>query len=318
MKSIFILLSLCTLSVLSIGQTVVPDSYYHYIKKADSLCRIGDYEKSAQHYSKAFAAFENRGFQTDRYNAACSWALTGQKDSAFVSLYLIANKTNYSNYNHLIQDEDLIALHNDKRWDTLVNIVKSNKDKKEHGINKALSIRIDSLTAEDQKWRGLVRQLNNSEIDSISKDTISKYLRITDSLNFFHLQDIISNYGHPTIPMVGQNSSKNFWLLVQHQDKNVSFQLEVLKLMKIEVDKGLVAYLYYAYLIDRVKVNSGELQVYGTQMTLNAKGDSYEPKPCIEPSKLNERRKEAGLPPIEVYIETMNTRYFGDLSKETN
>ena len=75
------------------------------------------------------------------------------------------------------------------------------------------------------------------------------------------------------------------------------------------------SFLYYAYLIDRVNINSREKQVYGTQMQLNSDSTSYEPKPVIEPEQLNRRRKEAGLVPIEAYIKTMNDRYRGTLKE---
>ena len=102
---------------------------------------------------------------------------------------------------------------------------------------------------------------------------------------------------------------------MQHQDRHSQFQEEVLHKMKEEADKGKASVINYAYLLDRVKVNTGQLQVYGTQMILNSTKTSYEPKPVVEPSKLNERRKSVGLDTIESYIETMNSRYFGTLKK---
>ena len=90
----------------------------------------------------------------------------------------------------------------------------------------------------------------------------------------------------------------------------------MLEKMKIECERNNASKLYYAYLIDRVKVNSGELQIYGTQMQLNADSSSYEPKPVVEPEKLDERRKKVGLVPISEYIETMNQRYFGTLKNK--
>jgi hypothetical protein len=72
----------------------------------------------------------------------------------------------------------------------------------------------------------------------------------------------------------------------------------------------------YAYLVDRVKVNTGQLQVYGTQMRLNKDSTSFEPKPVIDPDKLNERRKSVDLSMIESYIEIMNERYHGSLCKK--
>lgn len=66
----------------------------------------------------------------------------------------------------------------------------------------------------------------------------------------------------------------------------------------------------------KVAVNTGKPQVYGTQMTLNADGTSFEPKPCIEPERLDERRASVGLGTIASYIEVMNRNYSGQIKKK--
>ncbi len=88
--------------------------------------------------------------------------------------------------------------------------------------------------------------------------------------------------------------------------------------MKFKVEANKASSGNYAYLVDRVKVNMGQKQVYGTQMELNKEQTSYVPKSVNDPDKLNERRANVGLGTIESYIETMNTRYFGSLKKTDN
>lgn len=74
--------------------------------------------------------------------------------------------------------------------------------------------------------------------------------------------------------------------------------------------------MYYAYLIDRVKINSDEPQLYGTQLEINMDSTSYEPKPTIDLQNLNKRRTEMELVPIEEYIKTMNEKYYGTLKRK--
>ena len=182
-------------------------------------------------------------------------------------------------------------------------------------IDSVLSKKIDSLVKIDQKWRGLVRKINNKEVDSISLETAFENNRITDSLNYLQLKLIFKANGYLGYNKVGKISSHNFWLLIQHMDKFPCFQDSVLSKMKIEAEKGNASAADYAYLFDRVKVNTGKLQIYGTQMILNKDASSYEPKPLIEPEKLDERRNSVGLPPEETYIKIMNEHYFGTLKK---
>jgi hypothetical protein len=70
----------------------------------------------------------------------------------------------------------------------------------------------------------------------------------------------------------------NFWLLVQHQDLDLSLQINCLKNCGFENKE-------FAYLTDRVLVNRGEKQIYGTQ--LNAKIENL--------SRTNNLRKKIGM-----------------------
>lgn len=85
--------------------------------------------------------------------------------------------------------------------------------------------------------------------------------------------------------------------------------------MKVQVDNKNTSPTYFAYLTDRVLINSGEKQIYGTQLQINSNSTSYEVKLTIDLENLNLRRKEVGLNTIEEYIEIMNTKYWGTLEK---
>ena len=301
---------------ITLGQTV-PKAYSVFIKQADSLRKIKEYKNSAFAYDQAFSANGRKAFPNDRYNAAGSWAMAGYPDSAFYQLTKIATRSNFSDYTYITSDANLTSLHKDPRWPELLKTIKENKDKTEGKYNHKLIELIDSMRTADQKWRGLLRQLANNEADSIlyPLSLVNKNTRLTDSLNYYGCKKILNQYGYPNYELVGTEASHNFWLLIQHQDHRIAFQDSVLKKMKPEVDKGQASGTDYAYLTDRVKVNTGELQVYGTQMILNKDKSSYEPQPTMEPEKLNERRKSVGLQTEEEYIKTMNTRYFGTLKK---
>jgi len=103
--------------------------------------------------------------------------------------------------------------------------------------------------------------------------------------------------------------------MMQHCDKDPKFQEEVLAEMKKHLERKNANASNYAYLIDRVNVNTGKPQVYGTQMKLNQEGSSYEPKIVMELQNLNKRRAEVGLSTIEEYIGVMNSHYKGSLKK---
>lgn len=295
-----------------------PKEYAQLIRQADSLYQGRDYKTSAHTYSLAFKLLGWKGYPADRYNASCSWALASVPDSAFQNLERIVLKTNYSNYRHITSDKDLISLHSDPRWKPLIEKVKENKDRLEINFDKSLIHLLDSLVTEDQKWRNYHVQADNGKLPEgiPTREHLANFMRKTDSLNYFIINRIFKKHGFPNYDLVGENGSNNFWLLIQHQDNHPEFQQEVLARMKVEADKGKASLINYAYLTDRVNVNTGQLQVYGTQMKLNASQTSFEPQPVIEPEKLNERRKSIGLESIESYINLMNSRYHGVLKKK--
>ncbi len=183
--------------------------------------------------------------------------------------------------------------------------------------NFELAVKIDSLVSEDQKWRNMDSHFSEGHLtDSSLKKYIKQQGTLTDSTNLRESKIIVSKYGYPGYDLVGVRSSDDFWTLIQHADTDPDFQEKCSKLLKIEVDNKNARAANYAYLIDRIKADKHELQIYGTQMMLNKDSSSYEPMPVIEPKKLNERRNSVGLDTIEEYIKTMNYYNSGKLRRK--
>jgi pimeloyl-ACP methyl ester carboxylesterase len=99
------------------------------IRKADSLYQAKEYKNSALAFSAAFNEPDAKITMNHRYNAACSYALANNADSAFFHLNYITTCMNYTNYGHIKSDPDLKSLYMDSRWIPLIEIVKANKDK---------------------------------------------------------------------------------------------------------------------------------------------------------------------------------------------
>lgn len=64
--------------------------------------------------------------------------------------------------------------------------------------------------------------------------------------------------------------------------------------MKEKLKKELVDSRDVAYLIDRIRVNKGKKQMYGTQFFVNKNG-KFVPRPIYNKKDLNKRRKDVGL-----------------------
>lgn len=124
------------------------------------------------------------------------------------------------------------------------------------------------------------------------------------------LEQLFDQYGFMGFDLVGEEGSQNFWLMVQHSDHNPDFQKEVLEKMKIAMDNKNAKPNNYGLLVDRVRINTGKKQVFGTQVTYNTEiGQAY-PKELEDSINVNQRRKSIGLEPIEEYLNNMTKMHF--------
>jgi hypothetical protein len=91
-----------------------------------------------------------------------------------------------------------------------------------------------------------------------------------DIANTSRMKEIINSIGWPCISKVGAEAASDAALIVRHADHDVEFQIRCLELME-ELPEEEVDPRDVAYLEDRVRVNMGELQIYGTQFFINPK-----------------------------------------------
>lgn len=175
-------------------------------------------------------------------------------------------------------------------------------------FNQELADELEEMVVIDQFIAG-----NAYPTEKYSDLSQEEWLVFRDSIfksNQTRVAEIFEEHGFAGYDLIGKDGSKNFWLIVQHSDHNPEFQNEVLVKMKIEVDKGNADSKIYGLLVDRVKINSGERQIYGTQVTFNTDiGQAY-PKPLADSATVNERRVSLGLDPLEVYLNNMTKMHF--------
>lgn len=93
-----------------------------YVALADSAYQKGMYAESASLYAKAIAG--GAAGVSVLYNASCSFALSGNKDSAFYYLDKAIDR-GWSNVSHMQKDSDLGSLRLDSRWSTYIEKAKA-------------------------------------------------------------------------------------------------------------------------------------------------------------------------------------------------
>ena len=104
-------------------------------KEAWRLYESGSYKASAEKYMEALEENKLGSYALNaKYNAACAWALSGEKEKAVELLYQLAKKDYYTDFGHISRDADFKSLHTDKRWEEIKKIIKGNKQKIEELI----------------------------------------------------------------------------------------------------------------------------------------------------------------------------------------
>jgi hypothetical protein len=119
-----------------------------------------------------------------------------------------------------------------------------------------------------------------------------------DKQNDIALRRILDSTGWPGAELVGYRASSDCWLLVQHAPHDLL--KSSLPAMKAAAARGELASSKVALSIDRVLMQDGEKQLYGSQFRQSPSG-SWELYPVEDPDHLDERRAQMGLGPFEQY-----------------
>ncbi|HEY4197292.1 MAG TPA: DUF6624 domain-containing protein [Mucilaginibacter sp.] len=286
----------------------VSQTYSGLVSKGDSLYNAKDYKSSAFTYSKAFKINGWKATSFDRYNAACSWALANYPDSAFSNLELIAVKDNYDNYDHITTDPDLKQLHTDKRWTLLIDRVKKNVEKEEANLDKKLVAELKTILKDDQGPRQKIDSVGKKYgNESAQMNALWKEIGAKDSVNLVKVKAILDKRGWLGPNTVGRNGAKTLFLVIQHSDQKI--QEKYLPGMREAVKKGNADPADLALLEDRVALEEGKKQIYGSQIGMDVKTGKYYIRPIEDEVNVDKRREAVGLEPLKSYAKRWNIIY---------
>lgn len=284
---------------------LVKEASYHYDKK--------EYQESGQKYSEAFKISSTLGKVNDRFNAACSWALANQADSAFIQLFEVAGNSDFTSLIRVLYDPDLKSLHDDVRFIKVIEMVQSNEAKqvriKSEGANidEALVAILDTIHQEDQQYR--------LQLDEIEKkfgeesDEVKSYWKIInekDSINQITVKGILDEKGWLGSDIVGKQGNSTLFLVIQHSD--LETQEKYLPMFKEAVKRGDAEASELATMIDRVALRRGEKQIYGTQLSWDEVTGEDLGQLLVDPENVDKRRAEVGLISLKDYWSIVKDR----------
>ncbi len=177
----------------------------------------------------------------------------------------------------------------------------------ENVMNKELQIEIIKMYINDQYVRSKL-MTEVLEKYSLKKEEIIEDLSLlyTDEKNRERLKQIIAQYGFPTCNLVGKDAMQGIFLIIQHSDMDIEWQKSQLANIEKAVKMGDLDGQSYAYLYDRIKINTGEKQLYGTQFEkVDPKNNIAELAPTEDLENLDHRRRVMGMMPVEMFRKFM-------------
>jgi len=285
--------------------TTQAQTFEEYIQQGDELYSEGSFQESAEAYGKAFELEE--GSSTEYYNAACSWALSGDTIHSIEYLHISADK-GWMNLKHIKSDSDLYSLHEVQEWVSVLNKVEDNLDDYEKDLDKPLKQQLERIYLKDQMLRQLYTEAEEKfGRDSEEMNYFWELVSENDRENEEEVIQIIEEKGWVGRSLVGGKANMTIWLVIQHAP--LETQEKYLPMLKESVMKGESQGSHLALLEDRIQMRNGEPQTYGSQITTDPDTGNQIVYEIKDPEYVNQRRMEVGLGPIEDYVKRFGVEW---------
>ncbi len=174
----------------------------------------------------------------------------------------------------------------------------------------ALRTELERIHDLDQRDRNNVHHY----IPGAQKDSVIAHMVMQDSLNLIRVTAIIDSTGWLGEEAIGRKANAALFLVIQHADARPDLQARYLEVMREAVKRGEAKPHQLAMLEDRVAVNHGRPQIYGSQ--IGWKDGKGFVKPIADEEHVNERRAAVGLEPLERYVERFGLTWSPPVKKE--
>ena len=275
------------------GQT-----YKSLVAEADNFYQNKEYKKAVDKFKVAFEIEQKSA--GDIYNASCTASLLGDKNLAFEWLNS-ALKNGWANVRHLKTDSDLNSLHEDERWNNLVTEMQKEVSKKEANYDKPLQTTLLAIFDDDQMIRQqFITAQKEFGHDSKKVDSLGTIMILKDSINLIKVTEILDNYGWMGIHKIGGQANQTLFLVIQHSD--LKTQQKYLPMMREAVKTNNASASSLALLEDRVALEEGKRQIYGSQIGYDEDTEKSYVLPLQDPENVDKRRMKVGLEPMSVYV----------------
>lgn len=212
-----------------------------------------------------------------------------QKDSSLVPLY----------------DPDFLSLINDPRWQKIEDSQFTKYEAKNGSIkNKPFARELFRMIIKDQGFMyagNIERKKYIKNGGYFSTPAIFPVLAMEEknkAENEELLPKLLDKYGWPSATEVTEYAAAGAALIINHADH--ALRVKYFPMLEDAFQKGEAQPLRYAKMKDRLLVEEGKMQLYGTQMKFE--NMTRVPYPILDPEHVDQRRAKIGLGPLAPYL----------------
>ncbi|GAB3826327.1 DUF6624 domain-containing protein [Hymenobacter jeollabukensis] len=301
-----LLFSACLLLSVTLTQAQTAD-FVSLNRQAMSAYLDKRYAEAGKLFDQALKDKKAHPGAGDYYNAACAWALAGNKDQAFRYLDL-ATAAGWENVAHLKQDSDLNALHADKRWQPMLTKLETAVARIQANYDKPLKQQLDSIYASDQGGRQQYASIKDKYGEhSPEMQALWKQMAETDARNLKKITALLDQRGWPSKAKVGNMGTQTVFLVIQHSD--LPTMQKYFPMAQQAMERGDLAKSAFALLQDRFLMWQGKPQIYGSQLVSDTKTGKMAFHPIEDEAHVDERRATMGLGPLTDYAKNFGLDY---------
>lgn len=208
-------------------------------------------------------------------------------------------------FDEIKNDNNFQSLHGLNEWKTFICYI----DSITANYNNELRKELNKIQYEDQGIRLLLLNVQKSKGSSNPTTLlIREEMKQVDSINAIRVQQLIDEFGWLGESEIGSEANQTLFLTIQHVD-DLIVQEKYLPLLEQAVKEGNAEAWQFAFLTDRILMNQGKFQVYGTQMIIGEKPEDSYIVPLQNPEKVDELRHEVGLEPLNDYLREENMEW---------
>lgn len=274
----------------------------NHIHMADSLKERGYLVPALEQYGTAFMQDPT---QEIAYQLATTTALLWTSDMRDTSYYFLRYAIEKDSSLKALYDPNFLSLIDDPRWEEIENLQIRKYEAANGPIqNEVYARELFRMIIKDQGFMyqgNLERRKYMENGGYFSTPAIFPVLAMEErnhKANEKELMRLLEVYGWPTATAVTEVAAAGAALIINHSDHET--RQRYFPLLEEAFEKGEAQPLRYAKMQDRLLVEEGKKQRFGTQW--HFEGSKKVPWPIEDPEHVDRRRAEIGLNPLHKYL----------------